>query len=213
MRREERGEIRSKKDLEHQGIPGASQPWGDLSESPWGSLTYWSQDSTSSGSDSSLLLSQPGIPDLVQPFTSQIVKVTPRRPLRALGTCKGCGGQRDLMTHRMGWGRREVGSDTERLSQAPEELLATLCIRRFREPTLIFKIFIESVQFSSVTQSCLTLCDPMNCSTPGFPVHHQLTELTQTHVHRVSDAIQPSHPLSSPSPPAFNLFQHQGLFQ
>ena len=58
-----------------------------------------------------------------------------------------------------------------------------------------------SVQFSSVAQSCLTLCDPINCSTPGLPVHHQLPEFTQTHVHRVSDAIQPSHPLSSPSPP------------
>ena len=57
-----------------------------------------------------------------------------------------------------------------------------------------------------VTQLCLTLCDPMDCSTPGFAVHHQLPELTQTHVHRVSDAIQPSHPLSSPSPPAFSLF-------
>ena len=65
-------------------------------------------------------------------------------------------------------------------------------------------------QFSSVTRSCLTLCDPMDCSTPGLPVHHQLPELTQTHVHWVSDAIQPSHPLSSPSPPAFNLSQHQG---
>ena len=70
-----------------------------------------------------------------------------------------------------------------------------------------------SVQFSSVTQSCLTLCDPMDCSMPGLPVHHQLPEFTQTHVHRVGDAIQPSHPLSSPSPPAFNLSHHQGLFQ
>ena len=69
------------------------------------------------------------------------------------------------------------------------------------------------VQFSSeVTQSCLTLCDPMNHSTPGLPVHHQLPEFTQTLVHRVSDAIQPSHPLSSPSP-ALNLSQHWGLFQ
>ncbi|MEQ4767778.1 hypothetical protein ABN071_21555, partial [Providencia rettgeri] len=64
-----------------------------------------------------------------------------------------------------------------------------------------------------VAQSCLTLCNPMDCSTPGFPVHHQLPELAQTHVHRVSDAIQPSHPLLSPSPPTFNLSQHQGLFQ
>ena len=70
-----------------------------------------------------------------------------------------------------------------------------------------------SVQFSSVAQSCPTLCDPMNCSTPGFPVHHQPPEFTQTHVHRVGDAIQPSHPLSSPSPPAPNPSQHQSLFQ
>ena len=67
-------------------------------------------------------------------------------------------------------------------------------------------------QFSSVAQSCPTLCHPMDCSTPGLPVHHQLLEFTQTHVHWVGDAIQPSHPLSSPSP-AFNLSQHQGLFQ
>ena len=71
----------------------------------------------------------------------------------------------------------------------------------------------SSVQFSSVTQSCPTLCDHMDCSTPGLPVHHQLPELTQTHVHWVSDAIQPSHPLSSPSHPTFNLSQYQGLFQ
>ena len=71
----------------------------------------------------------------------------------------------------------------------------------------------SSVQFISVTQSYLTLCDPRNCSTLGFPVHHQLLELTETHVHWVGDAIQPSHPLSSPSPPAFNLSQHQGLFK
>ena len=71
----------------------------------------------------------------------------------------------------------------------------------------------SSVQFSSVTQSCLTLCDPLNRSTPGLPVHHQLPEFTQTHVHRVNDAIQPSHPLSSPSPSALNPSQHQSLFQ
>ena len=71
----------------------------------------------------------------------------------------------------------------------------------------------SSVQFSSVAQSCLTLCDPMNRSTPGLPVYHQLPESTQTHVHRVGDAIQPSYALSSPSPPAPNPSQHQGLFQ
>ena len=69
------------------------------------------------------------------------------------------------------------------------------------------------IQFSSVVQLCPTLCNPMNRSMPGLPVHHQLPKFTQTHAHRVSDAIQPSHPLSSPSPPAANLPQHQGLFQ
>ena len=75
------------------------------------------------------------------------------------------------------------------------------CLRAIR--------FFEVVQFSSVTQSCLTLCNPMNCSTPGLPVRHQLPEYTQTHVHQVGDAIQPSHPLSSPFPPAPNPSQHQ----
>ena len=73
--------------------------------------------------------------------------------------------------------------------------------------------FVTNILFSSVVQSCPTVCDPVNCSTPGLPVHHQLPKSTQTHVHRVSDAIQPSHPLSSPSPPALNLSQHQGLFK
>ena len=73
--------------------------------------------------------------------------------------------------------------------------------------------WLSSVQLSSVTQSCPTHCDPMDCSVPGFPVHHQLPELTQTHVYWVDDAIQPSHPLLFPSPPAFNLAQHQGLFK
>ena len=74
-------------------------------------------------------------------------------------------------------------------------------------------LLIRSDQIRSVTQLCPTLCDPMNCSTPGLPVHHQRPEFTQTHVHRVSDAIQPSHPLSSPSPPAPNPSQHHSLFQ
>ena len=74
-------------------------------------------------------------------------------------------------------------------------------------------IIKKNIQFSSITQSCLILCDPMDCSTPGFPVHHQPPDLAQTHVHRVSDAIQPSHPLSFPSPPAINLSQHQVLLQ
>ena len=73
--------------------------------------------------------------------------------------------------------------------------------------------FNQTFQFSSVAQWCPTLCHPMNCSMPGLPVHHQLPEFTQTHVHRVSDAIQPSHLLLSPSPPAPNPSQHQSLFQ
>ena len=73
--------------------------------------------------------------------------------------------------------------------------------------------YLTIIQFSSDAQLCPTLCDPMDCSTPGFPVHRQLPVLAQTSVHQVGDAIQPSHPLSSPSPPAFNLSQHQGLFQ
>ena len=72
---------------------------------------------------------------------------------------------------------------------------------------------ISPVQFSLVGQSCPTLCNPIDCSMPGFPIHHQLPEPTQTHVHCVSDAIQPTHPLSSTSPPTFNLSQHQGLFK
>ena len=72
-------------------------------------------------------------------------------------------------------------------------------------------VFFRNTETGSLVQSCLTLCNPMDCSTPGLPVHHQLPELTQTHVHRVSDAIQPSHPLLSPSSPTFSLFQYQGL--
>ena len=79
-------------------------------------------------------------------------------------------------------------------------------------PMFIAALF-TIVKFSSVTQWCPNLCDPMDCSTPGFPAHHHLPELAQTHLHQVGDAIQPSHPLSSPSSPAFSLSQHQGLFQ
>ena len=86
--------------------------------------------------------------------------------------------------------------------------------RQFHQTTYeTFFVIKHFNQFSSVAQLSPTLCDPMDCSMPGFPVHHQLLEFTQTHVHRVCDAIQPSHPLSSPFPPAFNLSQHQGLFQ
>ena len=80
-------------------------------------------------------------------------------------------------------------------------------------PVNFFTSRLSSVQFSSVAQSCPTIFDPMDCSTPGLPVHHQLPEFTQTHLHWVGDAIQPSHPLLSSSPPAFNLSHHQGLFK
>ena len=93
--------------------------------------------------------------------------------------------------------------------------LANICFS-YREWSSMLrkcKITKTTKNFSSVTQSCPTLCNPMDCSIPGFPVHHQLSELGQTHVHHIGDAIQPSHPLPSPSPPAFNLSQHQGLFQ
>ena len=85
----------------------------------------------------------------------------------------------------------------------------------FKNNTSLIRQFdlLNDFQFSSVAQLCPTLCDPMNHSTPGLPVHHQLQEFTQTHVHWVGAAIQPSHPLSSPSPPAPNPSQHQGLFQ
>ena len=79
----------------------------------------------------------------------------------------------------------------------------------WQKPPKYYKV----IQFSLVTQLCPTLCDPVNCSTAGLPVHHQLPECTHTHVHRVNDAIQLSHPLSSPSSPALNLSQPQGLFQ
>ena len=84
----------------------------------------------------------------------------------------------------------------------------TIYRKKFR---MILTEWLHSVQFSSVTQSCPTLCDPMNRSTPGLPVHHQLPEFIQTHVHWVGDAIQPCHPLSSPFPPAPNPSQHQSL--
>ena len=92
-----------------------------------------------------------------------------------------------------------------------------ISIRPKRFNRIIFPLIphysLPKHQFSSVAQSCLTLCDPMNHSKPGFPVYHQLPEFTQTHVHQVSDAIQPSHPLWSPSPPPHNPSEHQGVFQ
>ena len=89
----------------------------------------------------------------------------------------------------------------------------TFQVRVLKWVAIAFSDICPLSSVSSVAQSCLTLFDPMNCSTPGLPIHHQPLEFTQTHVHRVSDAIQPSHPLSSPSPPAPNPSQHQSLFQ
>ena len=96
-----------------------------------------------------------------------------------------------------------------------ESPMLGLIVYKYWERALVKKnkrVCSTVIRFSSVAQWCPSLCDPRDCSMPGFPVHHQLLELAQTHVHCVSDAIQPSHPLSSPSP-AFNLSQHQGLFQ
>ena len=105
-------------------------------------------------------------------------------------------------------GMDEFNSDDHYMYYCGQESL-----RRNGVAIMINKRVRNAVQFSSVTQSCPTLCDPMNRSTPGLPVHHYLPEFTQTHVHRVRDAIQPSHPLSSPFPPAPNPSQHQSLFQ
>ena len=91
--------------------------------------------------------------------------------------------------------------------------LKTIWILWWSTSKLFTYLFTLSVQFSSVAQLCLTLCEPMNHSMPGLPVHHQFPEFTQTNVHQASDAIQPSHPLSSPSPPALNPSHHQGLFR
>ena len=90
----------------------------------------------------------------------------------------------------------------------------SLCSHKIKRCLLLGRrVMTNLVQFSSVVQTCLTLCDPMNCSMPGLPVHHQLPEFTQIHVHWVGGAIQPSHPLSPPSPPTLNLSQHQDLFK
>ena len=92
-------------------------------------------------------------------------------------------------------------------------VLSAPSLRSLAGPGALVLVWLFNLpQFSSIAQSCLTLCDPMGCSTSGFLVHHRLPELAKTHVHRVSDVIQPSHPLLFPSPPAFNLSQHQGLF-
>ena len=98
------------------------------------------------------------------------------------------------------------------LTQGWNPRLCLFCLLNGRQ-ILYHCATCKALQIRSVAQSCPTLWDPMNRSTPGLPVHHQVPEFTETHVHRVRDAIQPSHPLSSPSPPAPNPSQHQGLFQ
>ena len=95
----------------------------------------------------------------------------------------------------------------------PEAFRTSLMKRAIKMSFVMLMRWLWAVQFSSVAQSCPTLCDPRECSMPGLPVHHQLPEFTQIHIHWVSDAIQPSHPLSSPSPLTFSLSHHQGLFK
>ena len=100
----------------------------------------------------------------------------------------------------------------ERLDKAEREWKSWLKLN-FKKKRRWSWHLVPFSQFSSVAQSCLTLGDPMDCSTPGLPVHHPIPEFIQTHVHWAGDAIQPPHPLSSPSPPVFNHLQHQGLFK
>ena len=123
------------------------------------------------------------------------------------------------------WPNQKMGQRTNRHFSKEDIQMANMHMKRYSILLIIREIQIKTslrnhrpvkiviIQFSSVTQSCLTLCDPIDCSTPVFPVHHQPLNHAQTHVHWVGDAIQPSHPLSSPSPPTFNLSQHQGLLQ
>ena len=132
--------------------------------------------------------------------------------------------QTGIMIARRNINNLRYADDTTLMAETEEELKSLLMKVKEESEKVGLKLNIQktkimasspisSVQFSSVAQSCLTLCDPMNRNTPGLPVHHHPLEFTQTHVHRVSDAIQPSHLLSSPSPPAPNPSQHQSLFQ
>ena len=116
----------------------------------------------------------------------------------------------------MDWKILDCLDVTSSVGSITNAILIRILAGFFEETEKLSSKFIlkcKGPQFSSVAKSCPTLCGPMDCSTTGFPVHHQLPEPTQTHVHSVSDTTQPSHPLSSPSPPAFSLSQHQGLFQ
>ena len=133
---------------------------------------------------------------------------------------KGMGTHSSILACRIPWreeparlqsmGSQRVGHDWSSWAGTHERINGPL---RGKKRDLSLGMFQGKFQFSSVAQSCPTLCDPMNRSTPGLPVHHHLPEFTQTHVHRVSDAIQPSHPLLSPFSPSPNPSQHQSLFQ
>ena len=158
-----------------------------------------------------------------QPSTGSLLSLCPRL-LRLLtpGPALPSGEVRtaDKPTPEPGTKSAEAGGSQRREAAAQRWQCCARCVQPQWEPQGLRRAGDNRQQAlathlgdSSVAQSCPTLCDPMNHSTPGLPVHHQLPESTQTHVHCVSDAIQPSHPLSSPSPPALNLSQHQGFFK
>ena len=133
------------------------------------------------------------------PQDERIIKVTPKEHMRRKISLQ--------LPSENAIGHREYGKVTDITLEMVNPLKLS-----HRLSNWWLKEILELV-FSSVAQPCPTLCDPMNCSRPSLPVHHHLPEFTQIHVHRVRDAIQPSHPLSSPSPPVPNLSQHQSLFQ
>ena len=175
-------------------------------------------------------LGGPGRLSLSHPETPQSLAAThlpepsPRQPLAGLPPClPACSAISDSLAPglRCPWGypatiEEWVTFSFSRASSQPRDQTHISCVSCIGRRILYHSATWESaslIQFSPVAQSCPTLCHPMNRSTPGLPVHHQLPEFTQTHVHRVRDAIQPSHPLSSPFPPAPSPSQHQGLFQ
>ena len=114
-----------------------------------------------------------------------------------------------LQARRVEW----VAKSYSRGYSLPRDQTCNSFVSHIGRQVLYYYCHLDSVQFSSVAQLYLTLCHPMDCSTSGFPAHHQLSELAQTHVHRVDDPVQLPHHMLSPSPSAFNLSQHQGLFQ